>query len=376
MARTAHPWFWEERNGWYVNRNGQRHFLGGHPPDAPVPKKTKGKWNAPDAIRTAFHALMAAPPERAPQRHQNSVPDSVPDQLSVSELFDKYLEWCQKYREKRTYDGYVWHLQKFLDHLGDRATAPALSLRPFHVVEWLDAHPDWGQTYRRNATGAVQRAYNWAEELGHIESNPVRKIKKPLAARREKYVRPEDWVAIRDCYKPADPFRVFLEFCWETGCRPQEARHIEPRHVHPDKAVIAIPPKEAKGRKKWRVIRLEGRALEIVKERLPGAVEKLFTNRDGGAWTSYALNCRFHRLKEKLGERFSPYLFRHGFTQRLLVSGVDHLTVAALLGHADGTMVSKVYSHMDQADDHLREALRKASPAPAPAARSDPAATA
>jgi hypothetical protein len=88
MARTANPWFWEERNGWYVNRNGQRHFLGDHPADAPAPKKTKGKWNAPEAIRTAFHALMAAPPAREPRPH--SVPDSVPGQLSVSELFDKY----------------------------------------------------------------------------------------------------------------------------------------------------------------------------------------------------------------------------------------------------------------------------------------------
>lgn len=361
MARTAHPWFWEERNGWYVNRNGRRHFLGDQPKDAPAPRKTKGKWNAPEAIRTAFHTLMAAPPEQ--ERRADSVPDSVPGELSVSELFDKYLDWCQRHREKRTYDGYVWHLQRFLDHLGDRAVAPALTLRPFHVVEWLDARPDWGPTYRRHAIGAVQRAYNWAEELGHIESNPVRKIKKPMAARREKYVRPEDWAKIRDCYQPGDPFRAFLEFCWETGCRPQEARHIEPRHVHLDKAVVAIPPEEAKGRKKWRVIRLEGRGLEIVRERLPGAEGKLFSNRDGAAWTSYALNCRFHRLKEKVGERFSPYSFRHGFTQRLLVRGVDHLTVAALLGHSDGTMVAKVYSHMDQADGHLREALKKGADA-------------
>lgn len=180
-----------------------------------------------------------------------------------------------------------------------------------------------------------------------------------MAKRRETFVEPDDWARIRDSYKHGDPFRVFLEFCWETGCRPQEARHIEAHHVHLDNALIAIPPKEAKGRRKWRVIRLEGRALEIVRDRLPGAAVKLFVNRDGAAWTAFALNCRFCRLKEKLGEKFCAYEFRHGFTQRLLVSGVDHLTVAALLGHSDGTMVNKVYSHMDQADEHLRAALRK-----------------
>jgi integrase len=275
--------------------------------------------------------------------------------ITLAVLFDKYLDWCQRHREARTYDGYVWHLQKFADHLKAKGTPavqlPALDLRPFHVNEYLDANPEWGQTYRRNAIASVKRAFAWGEEEGHIAASPLSKLKKPMAKRREDFVTPDEWVKIRDSYKEGDPFRVFLEFCWTTGCRPQEARHIELRHVHIDKALIAIPPAEAKGRKKWRLIRLEGRSLEIVKERTNEG--KLFTNRDGRPWTSFALNCRFHRLKEKLGERFSPYLFRHGFTQRLLVSGVDHLTVAALLGHADGTMVSKVYSHMDQADEQL-----------------------
>jgi integrase len=58
--------------------------------------------------------------------------------------------------------------------------------------------------------------------------------------------------------------------------------------------------------------------------------------------------------------KFAAYDFRHGFCQRLLESGADHLTVAALMGHADGKMVASVYSHMGTADDHLRKTLTKA----------------
>jgi integrase len=359
VARIAHPWFWEERNGWYVNRNGQRHFLGDHPPDAPDPRKTKGKWNAPEAIRTAFHALMASPAEpilSAPEPPQN------PDGLTVGVLFEKYLDWCEKHREKRTYDGYVWHLQRFCDHLKGTGTLaaelPALDLRPFHVNEWLDAH-EWGQTYRRNAIAAIKRAYAWGEEEGHLDNNPLRKLKKPMPKRREQFIKPEDWVSIRDSYKKGDPFREFLEFCWETGARPFEARSIEARHVNIERKLIAIPPEEAKGRKRWRVIRLEGRALEIVEQRIGEG--KLFTNRDGQPWTSYAINCRFCRLKEKLGTKHCAYAFRHGFCQRLLETGIDPLAVAELMGHADGQMISRVYSHMNQADQHLRAALKKAT---------------
>lgn len=363
MAHSPKPFFRTARNAWYVQLGKQQTKLHDGPKNTDT---EKAAW-------AAFHALMASrnsANSAAPQSPQNT------GALSLAELFEKYLDWCQKHREQRTYDGYLWHLQRFIDHLKGKNTPAsemgAVDLRPFHVNEWLDAHPDWGQTYRRNAIASIKRAFVWGEEEGHLDRNPLKTLKKPMAKRREKFIRPEDWDKIRDSYKEGDPFREFLEFCWLTGCRPQEARHIEPRHVHLDKALIAIPPTEAKGRKQWRLIRLEGQALEIVKKRLPAAKGKLFVNRDGGAWTSFALNCRFTRLKEKLGERFSPYLTRHGFTQRLLVSGVDHLTVAALLGHADGTMVSKVYSHMDQADDHLREALRKASRAPAPAAESGP----
>lgn len=41
MARIASPWFWEERQGWYVNKDGQRRYLGEHPEGAPPPAKSK-----------------------------------------------------------------------------------------------------------------------------------------------------------------------------------------------------------------------------------------------------------------------------------------------------------------------------------------------
>ena len=70
---------------------------------------------------------------------------------------------------------------------------------------------------------------------------------------------------------------------------------------------------------------------------------------------------RFARLKARLGARFNAYSIRHSFCQRLLEAGVDHTTVAALMGHSDAVMVSRTYSHMDQAKDFLRDELLRAS---------------
>ena len=283
------------------------------------------------------------------------------DDLTVAEVFDKFLDWCQKHREQRTYEGYLEYTQQFLDHLKDRATQPSASLRPFHVVEWVDSHDGWNDTTRRNAITHVQRPFNWAAKMAYIDTNPVRYVDKPPARRRENPILPADFTAIMAKVKD-EPFRDLLSFAWETGCRPQEARHIELRHVEMGSRRIVIPPKEAKGRKHYRIIRLTDAALEIVRRHMDGRKDgKLFLNTNGSPWKVHAICNRFSRLKQKLGKSFSAYSLRHGFAQRMLENGIDHLTVAELMGHANGQMLATVYQHLNQAKDHLQEALKKSS---------------
>jgi integrase len=57
----------------------------------------------------------------------------------------------------------------------------------------------------------------------------------------------------------------------------------------------------------------------------------------------------------------SQYDPRHSFCQRLLESGVNHVDVAELFVHANGQMVSTVYSHINRVQAHLREELKDAT---------------
>lgn len=103
---------------------------------------------------------------------------------------------------------------------------------------------------------------------------------------------------------------------------------------------------------------MTARAAEVLRRRLGERTEgTVFLNADGRPWTPYAMNCRFCRLKKHTGFKAFAYAFRHGFATRKLIEGHDHLTIAELLGHADGTTLAKVYAHLSQADDHLRKAL-------------------
>ena len=58
-----------------------------------------------------------------------------------------------------------------------------------------------------------------------------------------------------------------------------------------------------------------------------------------------------------LGVKYACYDLRHGFCQDLLESGNNPLAIAELMGHANGRMVSEVYSHMNQANSHLQRVL-------------------
>ncbi len=410
MAKKPSPWFWEARGGWYITRNGQHVSLGKHPADSPSPTKRNGKWVVPEPIMQAFYAAMTSNAEAENPKYD--VPSNGP---TVAEIFERYLAWCQKHREARTYDWYRDHIQGFIDFKPEVGNLAVSELRPYHVIDWADSHgEDWSPAYRRGGIVAIQRPFNWAVEMGYIEASPIKKIPKPQPQRRENPITPEDFAVLIDYYPEGDTFRDLLLFAWHSGCRPQEARHIEARHVHLGAECIIIPKGEAKGKRRPRVIHLAGAALEIVQRLLaPAGDGKLFRNEDGVPWKKSAIAKRFERfqlaygikklkelgilipplprfnrrkyadkgaleaarkeqrqkLKERRAEvyrlarqhvkRFACYDLRHGFAQRMLENGVNHLAVAELMGHTTGRMVAETYSHMNRATAHLKDALRK-----------------
>jgi integrase len=330
MPHYPKPFHRADRDLWYVQIRGKQHNLG---------------RDKDDAFRR-YHQLMQAP-------------EPVESTLAVG-IIDGFLEWTREHRAARTYDWYKAHLQSFINSLVNKQIATD-ELRPFHVQQWADAHSSWGPSYRRGAIIAVQRAFLWAEKLGHIDKSPIRYIEKPKAERRDNPVTPEVYAEMLSHIKD-QPFRDLVDFCWATGCRPQEARHIEPRHVNLGLARVEIPPEEAKGKKRWRVIHLTETALGIIRRLMMKWKDgKLFRNTDGNPWKAFAICCRFGRLKEKLGKRFAAYDFRHGFASRLLRNGADPITVAALLGHVDATMLCKNYEHISNDATHLQNELRKAT---------------
>jgi len=278
--------------------------------------------------------------------------------LKFRELAEKFLIWSAVHRPGRTTEWYKNYISMFLAWPGV-ADTPADQIRPYQVQEWIDSHGDaWGDNYRGGAVIAIKRIYHWADELGYMEANPIKKLKKPPPQRRKSYMKPEDFDAILHNLEENDPFRDLLTFAWNTGARPQEIRAIEHRHLNIEKGYILFPKEEAKGKRHPRKILLNGIALQIIKRLMEKNVDgKIFRNSRNDEWTKYALCNRMHRLSEVTGKKLCMYDARHGYATRKLKAKHGHLEIAATMGHTDGSMIAKVYSHIDEDDEHLRKVL-------------------
>lgn len=330
------PFFREDRGLWYVQLRGKQHNLG---------------RDRDEAFRR-WHTLMSAPEPLA---------ESDLGEVLLVSVVDEFLAWTKQRRAERTYTWYRKYMEMFVASLPDPENFPVSQLKPFHVERWISApgKEGWGPNYRHGAIRTVQRCFRWAEKQGYIELSPVRHIEKPAPTRREQVITPAEYKTILAHYKEVDPFRDLLEFSWETGARAQESRILEKRHYNAEKKRFELPPGEAKT-KRWRIIFLNERANAIVArlaEKHPTG--RLFQNEDGKEWTIFATSCRFARLEKKLGTRYCLTVFRHSWCQRMLESGMDSITVAALMGHANAAMVQKNYSHMDKAHDYLAERIKK-----------------
>src|SRR5262249_34288342 len=137
---------------------------------------------------------------------------------------------------------------------------------PFHVTQWLDAHPDWKSDWtRNNAVAVVLRPFNWAARQRLIAANPFRGVthrpgdpRRPMtdgefrsllraAARKRKFrpsgkkkLYPSD-VKRRKRPSAGARFRELLVFLRFTGARPGEASRLRWEHVDLGAEVIRIP---------------------------------------------------------------------------------------------------------------------------------------
>jgi len=319
------PWQRSSDGCWYTTIGRKNVKLGG--PDEP--------W---EAIETAYHRVHAK--------------GQKPANLTVSWLCDEFLEFCQHNRSAATYDWYADFLRPFVAHVGLKLRVD--NLTPAIVSRWVSRQSPGSQ---HSAARAVVRVMNWSVAERLIQHSPLVGYVKPQPGRREVAITPAQYAKCLDHAKGR--FRDALIFLWHTGCRPQELRIIEARWIDGHK--IVLPAAQSKGKKRRRVIYLDDTAAEIA-ERLSAEFSDgpIFRSMFGKPWAKCGLTCAFRRLRAKTGiDGLCAYAVRHGFATEALKNGLDTTTVGVLMGHANPSMVAKVYQHLAQDDSYMLGAMAK-----------------
>jgi integrase len=351
MPHYPKPFYREPLGRWYVQIE-KKQFPLGHDPK---PKRDKsGRPVPPREIVDRYHELMANhEAERA-----RPVSPTVLKNPHVSAILDEFLEWASRHKAPRTFAWYRENIQKFLDSIPKGLLIA--DLKPFHLTKAMERFPHWANNTKHDFLSAVKRAFSWAADEELIERSPVARVKKPAREAREMSVSPAEYASVLEAIREPN-FRDLIELSWETGSRPQELRKIQASYFDAESSRVVFPPKQAKGKKHYRIIYLTPRAREIVSRLVESRPEgTVLVNSEGNPWTKDAINCAFCRLAKKIGKKYHLGAFRKGFATEALKAGVDTVTVAHPMGHRDPSMVSKSYGQVQHDPEHMAEAARRA----------------
>lgn len=298
----------------------------------------------------------------------NTKPVPAEAGMTVRELIGRFLEFSRRANSARTYKWYVFNCGSFGKSIGPGLRLAELT--PYHATEWLQQQQDAGHSdnSRAGAIRAVMRVFNWALKQRLIEKNPLLGVERPKTKPRDVRIASDDWEKLLSALSDDDPFKTFLTAMRATGARPFEVRSVEARHIVGRSWVFDV--EESKGKRIRRSVPLNDAAFAIT-QRLAeeNPTGPLFRNRHGRPWTAYSINNRFVKLADKTaskrgakdGVRISAYAIRHEFISNAIERGVDPVTLAKIVGHADQAMISRVYAHLGAQSDHVQRAVKIAT---------------
>ena len=154
----------------------------------------------------------------------------------------------------------------------------------------------------------------------------------------------------------SQPLKDLAILMLETGMRPDEVSRITKGNIHLNEGYIFNPYGKTKAAK--RRIPLTNRAADVLRERIKKAEgDYIFPHKDDPSRSMIKVNHAHDGARQRAGlDYFRLYDLRHTFATRAVQSGVDLVTLAALLGHSKIQMVMR-YAH--PMAEHQVGAIRK-----------------
>jgi integrase len=282
----------------------------------------------------AFYALMATMAE----------PSESPD-ANVASVCDEFLTWAKDNCAPKTFEGHRFWIEQFVDACGK---IKVRELKPIHVTRWVNSKSTWKSTSSKyNAFRNAKRAFSWAVQLGLLEKSPLAGMRIERPQPRNDFMEESVYQSLRR--KAPWPLKTVLYALRQTGARPGEICQLKWKEVEQVRWVLSQHKTRRKtGRVREIYLSPNMQRLMRIMKSLRGGSEFVFLNCHGQPWNTDSIRQHIKRLATKLNLNTPAFAYqlRHTFATNAIRSGQNTVIVAAMLGHADTTMVSRVYAHV------------------------------
>jgi integrase len=318
---------------------------------------------------------------------------------TLADLAELFLDWCAaEGRAERTIAGHVEKLRTFcrarrgLVYYGE---LPAAQLQAEDLSRWIDARKrdGWGEQYIANVVQSVNACLNWAATPDHdrpegvrlLPENPFQGVRRPnVPTPPRRYAGPEARDAmvryarararrrtVGSLARRFDRlFAVAIQFCLETGCRPDECCRLEWSHIDWSTRTATLRGKSTHRTGRPRVLPLTTGMVRLLRaiERLPGRhPDRVFTHlrRDGKPadlagtpYTGHSISIKFRHWRdeaiaagapiERAGSgRLTLYALRRDLGSDILRLTGSHAESAEVLGHSP-SMNARLYASFEE----------------------------
>jgi integrase len=201
----------------------------------------------------------------------------------------------------------------------------------------------------------LKAVFNFAIKAHILINNPVRRVK--FLPENNQQTRVLSHTEEREYFAKASPvLRDIARLILETGMRPEEVYTLRPENVDLARKTVQIPRgKTAAAR---RVLTLTSAALEVLQRRVIGLKMPFIfpCDTDSNRPIPKVNNAHDRAVKESGIAPLRLYDLRHTWATRAAMSGIDLVTLAAMLGHSRIQMVLR-YAHPTQA--HQAKAMER-----------------
>lgn len=335
------PFYKKSHNGWYVRIGKSDVFLA---------KRETEAW-------AQYRKLIA-------------LSSSQGESATVSGVLLAYMEdlRCTVSKDRMAkIDRYV---RQFIDFIGEYLEVEEMNRS--HVIEWLEENKGsqdkpryWSQSAKRDAGQIVRSAFRWAMNEGRIRRNPVASLRLEEPTPRQTLIDNEVHAKLVQACMKSNKSRSFALYliALRSGARPQQVRDVTRANVaNGGRAWVFDRHKTRKKTGAPLVVPLSPCLQTLTRILSEHRESRLFLNDRGTPWTKDSAALRLRRLRQELGiTGVVSYSYRHTFATDALLANQSIATVAAMLGHKDSKMVSRVYGHLDQHSQHLLDAAAAVS---------------